>query len=170
MIYDTIDRLAFYEPLLPGTALIKSFLEREDLAELKNGKYELDGDNLYASIDSYFTHPIDVSRFEAHQRYADLQILIDGHHSFEKGKNTLSEKCGDRELCGVSSPSSLLTITTAYDAEKDILFGQATNAGWVNITRTHFAVFFPNDAHLPGCHPLGRILPPVRKCVFKIKI
>lgn len=170
MIYDTIDRLSFYEPLLPGIRLVKGFLESPDIPEIANGRYDLDGENLYASIESYYTHPVDISRFEAHRRYIDLQILVEGRHIVTKSGIVSEERCGDFELCGVSSPVGSLSVTTPYDEQKDILFGQAAKAGWVNLTKTHFAVFFPNDAHLPGCHPLGRILPPVRKCVFKIKI
>jgi hypothetical protein len=54
------------------------FLSNPDLKELETGRYDIDGDNLFAKVDEYETRDEPDTRYEAHRRYADIQYLIKG--------------------------------------------------------------------------------------------
>ncbi len=151
MIYDTLYRLAAYAPLLPRLALAAEFASRRDLASLPDGRVDLDGDAVYASIATYETKAPDPARFEAHRRYADVQFLV----------------AGEGERCGIAVPASALDVNEPYDAARDILFGSAASFDWLTLDTRHFALFLPNDAHLPG-RLLADAPSTVRKCVVKI--
>lgn len=158
MILDSVDRLPLYAALLPGAGRVLGFLGRRDLGDLPDGRVEIDGGRLYASIESYAPRDADLSRFEAHRRHIDVQILVGG----DGGD-------GAFELCGVA-PARELSAVTPYDEAGDIFFGRAAEASWIRVTRRRFAIFLPGDAHLPGRRPAGLVLPPVRKCVVKIPV
>ena len=73
MIYDTIENLAQYAPLLPGLEKAAAFLARKDLAQLPDGRVEIDGDRVFANLQTYDTKAIDMRGFEANRAYADVQ-------------------------------------------------------------------------------------------------
>jgi len=54
------------------------FLATTDLAALPKGRHELDGTNLYASVDEYLSREPEDCRLEAHRKYADIQYVISG--------------------------------------------------------------------------------------------
>ena len=151
MIYDTLANIGKYAAIIPHISVIRDFLSR-DLASLPDGRYAIDGDNVFANISSYSTKRIEDGVFEGHRKYADIQFLIDGD-----------------ELCGIVPGCEWLKENTAYDEGKDIRFF-ATPAAFsqVPLTTMHFAFFAPSDAHMPGIAPGA--MRRVRKCVIKVKI
>jgi len=151
MIYDTIDRLAAYAPILPRLALAAEFASRTDLASLPDGRVAIDGDAVYASVATYETKAPDPTRFEAHRRYADVQFLI----------------AGEGERCGIALPTAALAVNEPYDEARDVLFGTAASFDWVTLDTRHFALLLPDDAHLPGRF-LADAPTTVRKCVIKV--
>ena len=55
------------------------FMRRPDLASLKPGRYEIDGDNMWAMIQEAKLTPFgDVQRAEVHGKYIDIQAPLDG--------------------------------------------------------------------------------------------
>ena len=88
MIYDTLENLSNYAALLPGLEKAAAFLSRTDLAQLPDGRVEIDGDRVFANIQTYATKHIDMRGFEAHRKYVDVQVVIGG----------------EGELCGVAVP------------------------------------------------------------------
>ena len=152
MIYDAIENLAQYAPLLPGLEKAVAFVSRKDLPQLPDGRVEIDGDRVFANVQTYDTKAIDMRGFEAHRKYADIQIVIGG----------------EGELCGVALPTEEQTIVTPYDEAKDVLFCAPPLCEWFRLTPGFFAIFLPQDAHEPG-RQLGEVAN-VRKCVVKIRL
>lgn len=149
MVYDSIERLALW---LPRCTKAAEFAVKTDFASLPDGRVEL-GDGIYANIQTYTANPPDFSRFEAHRKFADVQFLVgDGY-----------------EDCGICIPTASLDVNVPYDEEKDILFGAADVRSFVRLTRRNFALFLPDDAHMPG-RRLDSAAVEVRKCVIKIPV
>ena len=70
---------AKYESLHPRFAKAFAFMRRADLAKLKPGRYEIDGDTMWAMIQEAKLTPFgDVQRTEVHGKYIDIQAPLDG--------------------------------------------------------------------------------------------
>jgi YhcH/YjgK/YiaL family protein len=109
------------------------FLSQNDLANLPDGRAIIDGENVYAEVQSYDTKPQSEAKYEAHRRYIDVQFVVSGE-----------------EYIGWS-PIEKLNITTPYNTEHDYLLGNAP-ANEVTLVRLNvgqFAVLYPFDAHAP---------------------
>ncbi len=136
MIYDSLDQLSRYARLAPGVwEKVGAFLAGCSL-DTPNGRHELDGDRVYASIQDYETHPVNPDKLEIHHKYIDIQLLLSGEESIL-----------------VRSVDKLET-TLAYDAGRDIAFFRlpAGDADSIPVTLVpgKFAVFFPEEGHMPG--------------------
>jgi YhcH/YjgK/YiaL family protein len=124
-----------------------AYLKETDLNTAKPGKYPIDGENVYATITEASTKELDSSKFEAHQKYVDIQYVIKG-----------------KELIGVS-PLSTLTVVQAYDPSKDIGFHMGEGKYYEAQPGTFF-IFFPKNAHRPGLKV--KDLNVVKKLVIKV--
>ncbi|MDX9881899.1 MAG: YhcH/YjgK/YiaL family protein [Prolixibacteraceae bacterium] len=127
-----------------------TFLATNDLSKLELGKHELDGSNLYISVDEYLTKDEEDSRFEAHRKYADIQYLISGE-----------------EQIGVTVLENT-TETISYDNTKDVVFLTTEQNNYRLALPEKFFVFLPGDAHRPGVKVANNIK--VRKIVVKVRI
>jgi biofilm protein TabA len=119
--------------------------------DIADGRYELEGDRLFALVQSYTTVPAAEKRFEAHHRYIDIQFL----HSGE-------------EFIGYA-PLASLTAADEFNPKKDIGFFHEPAASTPCVLHAgDFAIFFPQDGHKPGCALRGPAA--VRKIVLKIAV
>lgn len=127
------------------------FLKSNDLADLKPGKHPIDGDNLFALVAENAVKDLDSTRFEAHQRYADLQYVVAG-----------------RELIGLV-PLEDAKVLVEYDPKNDIGFWEAKSVKFdmMDATPDRFFVFFPRNAHRPGIINGDSS---VKKIVLKLKL
>ena len=57
MIYDSLKHLAAYKGIHPGIYRGLELLRDTDFSKLEDGRYEVDGDDLFYSIQSYQTNP-----------------------------------------------------------------------------------------------------------------
>ena len=150
MIYDRLEnvRLYFGEGSALGKAL--SWAQKFDASQ-GEGRHEIDGDNMYAMVMRYDTKAPSEQKFEAHQKYIDVQLLLEGE-----------------EIMDVSIDEGGVSIN-GYNGEKDAeLWMQADNHCSVVLKPGRFAVLYPDDKHRPGCHLDGK--KSVRKMVIKVKI
>ncbi len=129
------------------------FLQREGWRDCINGKISIEGDSVYALLQSYETKTPNVTvPFEGHRKYIDIQYVIEGRETI---------------YC---QPTSSLTSTIPYDDAKDIWFCQSSlrEASVVVLEAGQLAVFFPEDAHAPT-QAAGTPMP-VRKIVVKVAV
>lgn len=127
------------------------FLKSSDLTALELKRYDIDGDNLYAPVSEYLTKNEEDARYEAHQKYIDIQYVVSG-----------------KELIGVAPVSQKKDVLEAYDSTKDIEFLTVTGGENRPALPDKFFIFFPDDAHRPGLKDGENS--PVRKVVVKVKI
>jgi len=122
---------------------------------LKSYKFEKAGDRIYIDGDKLFVIPaLDKARskdnafLEAHNRYIDIQICLEGH-----------ETMGWRSRTDCHSPKS------TFDIEKDIIFYNEKPLFLFDLPAGSFAIFFPEDCHAPLIGE-GEI----RKIIFKVEV
>ncbi|MGA2171420.1 MAG: YhcH/YjgK/YiaL family protein [Sedimentisphaerales bacterium] len=151
MILDRIENAHLYAGLNAGFAKAFEILTDKTLSQKQDGKYAVDGDKIYYTIQRYTTKPMSEGKLEAHCKYIDIQFLLTGV-----------------ELLGYA-PLKGLTIAEEYNPQKDIAFFNAPKEiTKVKLEPGLFCILFPSDAHLPGCQLAGPT--EVRKVVIKIQI
>ena len=105
-----------------------------------------------AIVLEYETKQVNEYGFEAYRKNIDIQYLLRGE---------------ERIAC---MPIEKLTVTEPYDEAKDAAFyaAEGVRAQEMTIGDGYFAIFFPQDGHMPQ---LSIAEPqPVRKIVVKVMI
>jgi len=149
MIIDKLQNAFLYYGISEKIATSLKYLENNDLSEFQNGKYEIENDEIFVIIQDYNSKPLSEGKFEAHRKYIDIQYIIKG-----------SEKMGYTNVHKLKS-------STEYDEDKDIIFVEG-GGDFVTANEGFFAVFMPEDAHLPGIK--SKTSEYVKKAVIKIKV
>ena len=155
-----VDRLSNWRRYTGLEELRPAFewLDRHAGETLPEGRLDIDGDRLFALPQSYAPKPVEGARFESHRRYADVQYIA-----------------GGAEMIGYA-PTDTLELEAPYDPEKDIaFFAQPARYTPIALPAGCFAVFYPEDAHMPCCRldadaTLRSTSEPVRKIVLKVKL
>ena len=125
------------------------YLTSQDLSGLQAGIYELDGKDVYASVQEYNSKNPEDALYESHKTYTDLQYIITGE-----------------ELIGLTDLSAT-TVKTPYDTGKDVAFYHAEKGRPLLAKPGTFFLFFPDDVHRPSMKVNENA--PVKKLVIKIK-
>ena len=146
MIVDSLAGCRRYIALHPGLARAFDVLATGNVAALAPGRHPIDGDRLYVSIDHRDGRGRDGARLEAHRRYLDVQLTIDG-----------AEEIGWAPRASCRQPAG------EFDEAKDIGFFDDRPDTWVFVPPGRFAIFFPEDAHAPLA---GRGL--LKKAIVKV--
>ena len=125
------------------------FLLKTDLGCLNEGKYNLLDDGTYATITDYQTKDQDTAKYEAHQKYVDIQFVVSGDEYIE------------------ILPLDMLEEKPDYDSTADIKFFESTKNGEMRYAdNTCFFIFFPENVHKP-CLQTDSVKT-VRKLVVKV--
>lgn len=132
MILDILDRIDRYLPLNKGFEKAGNFLLRKDLKALPQGRYEIDGDFVYAMVAKDRGRKQEGALLETHDTYIDIQMVL-------SGVDTMGWK--PRAAC--STPDG------PYDPDRDIRFYQDAPDMFIPVLPGAFAIFFPEDAHMP---------------------
>ena len=148
MIIDQTANFKEYVSLHPRFRRACDYLLGMDLAGIPVGRYEIDGENIYAMVQEYQTRPHAQGFWEAHRRYIDLQVVIQG-----------AEKVGYANIKRLSQGE--------YDPARDFLalFGEGD---FFTLKEVDFALFLPQDAHMPGLAVEASA--PIKKIVIKIAV
>lgn len=132
MILDIIDNAEQYKKIHRGFVQAFDFLDRPDLVRMAPGRYEIAGDSLYASISLDDGGEREKGVLEVHEKYIDIQMVLQGFDDI-----------------GWAPRSSCSQPLGKYDPADDIQFFQDIPHTWLGLRPGSFAVFFPEDAHLP---------------------
>jgi len=128
------------------------FLRRPALPALPEGRVEIEGDRVFALVQRYVTAAADLPKFEAHQKYIDVQYIVEGE-----------------EIIGWA-PLERMKITNAYDSDKDFCFGTVAPGLWtpVYLKQGQLVVLWPEDGHAPKL--AGGAASQVMKIVVKVAV
>jgi YhcH/YjgK/YiaL family protein len=149
MILDQIQNIESYAGLLPRIMQGLQFLANFEPEMFVPGKKEIDGAALFVLFQEYTSKALSEGKWESHQRYADIQFIFKGQ-----------ERIG-------YAPRSSLSETTAYNARDDYALHEGEGM-YLEMKEGWFAVFFPQDAHMPGI-AVGQSSQ-VQKIVLKIEL
>lgn len=149
MIKDRLTNAKVYYLLSENLKKGFIWLKNTNLESINDGKYEIDGEKVYANVQTYKTKTD--ANYESHRNYIDIQYMINGE-----------------EKVGVTDLSNCQTCIE-YDREKDLEFYTATNKEeYVSLNKGEFIVLYPHDAHKPSIASSEPIT--VKKVVVKVAI
>lgn len=151
MILDNIKNIQGYEGCGFDSRKVLDFVERAGKEKLPEGRYELDGDNLFAMIQVYETKEREECLYEAHRLYGDIQYMLEGSEM----------------IYGACTDS--LQVVEDRTPQADILFyDRAEEEAALTVKEGYFAIFMPQDGHMPCCTNGRKQM--VKKIVFKFRV
>lgn len=132
MILDVLDNADRYLTLNKGFRNGFAFLMRSDLKNLAPGRHEISTDRVFALVEDAPGRKKEEAELEAHEKYIDIQLVVTGTDNMGwKRKETCKH------------------VSRAYDASKDYQFFKDEPDLWLPVSAGMFAIFFPEDAHMP---------------------
>lgn len=126
------------------------WLRETDLETIAPGRYDIQGDEIYASVQEYDTVPETGKKFESHKKYFDVQYVVKGYEKFG--------------ICRTDG----LTLSESYDDRDLYFYNEPADSGYLVLGPGDMAVVAPEDAHKPGCS-LNKA-ESVRKIVIKVEV
>ena len=149
MIYDHISNIALYKSLSPNIVLGLDFLKQMK-PDTDVGTYQINH-RVKVIVSEYETKMENEYGYEAHRNNIDIQYLLSGEERI------------------AYSPIERLNETKAYSDENDAAFYTSDLKPLeITIGNGYFAVFFPQDGHMPQLcvdKPMK-----VKKVVVKVEI
>ena len=149
MVVDTIENAHLYKDLGDKIKRAFEYLEATDFELLASGKYNVDGEDIFAIVNKYETKDKSDCEQEAHRRYIDIQYIIKGS-----------------ELFGYTPLTNQLPITD-YNAENDFAVYKE-ELSYLKLEAGMFIIFYPTDIHQPEVRVYEPML--VKKVVVKVRI
>lgn len=147
MIIDTIENLSNYASLNPLFADVVAFLNANDLQTMEPGKYPIKDKDLFLNLQVAKQRTKETAFLETHIEMIDIQIPVSAAETF-----------GYTPLCDLPA--------FEYNAEKDITkYGDTQPQTFVTVQPGQFAIFFPQDGHMPCITDV----PEIKKAIFKVK-
>jgi len=149
MIIDKIENAHLYAKTHIRIHTALEYIKKTNFLELANGKYEINGDKIFAIVNEYETKKPAKNLLESHKKYIDIQFLVEG-----------TEQIGFTSLYN-QKPVKLYDNTDDY-----MLFNEPYNL--ITLNKGMFAIFYPDDIHLPGL--IANNPSKVKKVVVKVKL
>lgn len=147
MVFDTLENAAKYAVLNERFAMAIEFLQKK-APFLDLGRYELDGENVYATIVEVDLKNEKDARLEVHDKYIDVQAVLKGSETY-----------------GFAVRKDCKKPIGQIDPQKDILFFEDPKQTHFTANAGQFMIFYPSDAHAPLIGH-GKVL----KAIVKVKI
>lgn len=152
MIFDKLKNCKMYYGLNPRFEQAFAFVQKAIDENYNVGRYEIDGKNVYALVQSYDSKQKEDSIFEGHRNYIDIQCVIEG-----------TETMGCMEI-------SNAVVNKEYNPEIDAaLYDKSDIATYSIAGKGDFCIFYPHDIHSPGV-AWNNIPSKVKKIVVKVHI
>lgn len=122
----------------------------KNLGTLAAGKYELEGDLMFALVQEPTTQPTIKQKPESHETYTDIQYLASGEEKIGVVRHAADYKVMENKI----------------DSHDVMFYEHIANETELLLNPGMFAVFFPSDIHRPCCSVNGDS--PLKKVVIKI--
>ena len=149
MIYAKNSDALSYRGIHPNLDLALEHIQPEFLGRVGGQRVELRGSDVYATRFTYETVPDEESFFEAHKKYLDIHIMVEGSEGVE-----------------IAPPAELAEFDRVEANDFYAYRGLAHHK--LTLSPGEFLVVFPNDAHrIKMCLEQPET---VSKVVFKVRI
>jgi biofilm protein TabA len=126
------------------------YIRATDFSGLDLGKYEIEGEQMFALLQEVTTKRWEQQRPESHRSFIDIQYLIEGE-----------------EVIRVSPLSENAIVSEeAFEARDIAFYEKVDNENSLLLQPGDFTVFYPTDIHRPCCSPSQD--KKIRKVVIKI--
>lgn len=150
MIFGNIKNESAYEFLPESIKKCFNYFREHDMASYDKGSYEIDGRDFFVNIENYTTVKREERFWEAHRKYIDVHMMIDGQETIDI--NFLDNM-----------------NQTSYDEAKD--FAQAegsANASVMLKDKGDFLICYPEDVHRTAiiCDAPNKL----KKAIFKVRL
>ena len=147
MIFDVIERLELYAPIIPELRDVAREIERKDFISREDGTYYTENGVRYF-LQSFLSDP-DKEMYEVHEKFIDVQIVLSG-----------------REMLKATTYEAKLPENFRKENDFGSKKEDKPEIGMV-LTPGRFALLLPGEPHLPGLS-MSETPENVRKAVFKI--
>ncbi|MBR5472526.1 MAG: YhcH/YjgK/YiaL family protein [Clostridia bacterium] len=152
MVFDNIKNCELYYGMHPRFREGFDFIKKAIAENLPDGKYEIDGKELWASVQEYTSKLESEAKAEAHKNYIDIQYIVSGVEVIE----------------GFDIDKA--TEKSEYNDVKDVMFYENYALSTKGIlSADEYGIFFPRDVHKPGMCLCGNQAT-VKKIVVKVKV
>lgn len=152
MVLDNVKNSNLYLNLNDKFKAAFDFIDKAASENYDVGKYEINGQELYANIDEYNTKLAVNGKFEGHKKYIDIQYVVSGVEAM---------KVADIKNMVANPQDNTPNDCTFYE--------DSELASVIIVEQGNFAIFYPNDIHMPGL-ALNDAPSKVKKIVVKVKI
>ena len=147
MIFDTLENLELYFPLIDKLEVIADTMDHDDVYDKEPGSYTTRDSKVTYEVKSYITSEAD-KPFEFHKLHTDVHIVLSGQELLSTSWRELQRNC------------------TAFDEKNDFGLFTAEPITVLQGAQGRFAVFFPGEPHKSGIAAGEPGI--VKKVVFKI--
>ena len=149
MIFDSVGNAAVYRGVGARFAAALDFIALFD-PSTPDGRISLEGDDLFALVQSYQTGAPDTKPFESHRIYADLQFVAVGEEII------------------YTAQLDRLQVTTPYSVNNDAALYTGPDDTPLRLRPGDFCVLWPQDGHKPCCQ--AHTSTKVKKVVVKVRL
>lgn len=153
MFYGNINDIKKFKNLYPARILeALNYLHDNDFSKKNTGRYEIDGDKMFAIVVDLTTVAFANQKPESHKKYIDVQYIVQGS-----------------TIMGVTRDAGVHPIVESLDDKDCYYYDKVDNELQLVMSKGDFAVFFPFDIHRPDCQ-YDQNADAIRKVVVKVAI
>lgn len=149
MIFGNIKNLYEYDYLQSDIKRCFEYASSNDLLNYDNGSYEIDGKNIFVNIVEYETTDFENRFWEAHKKYLDLHLMLDGQEQIDVN---FIDNMEQKE----------------FVENDDFLPLEGEKNSCVLLNKGDFLICYPNDAHRTAVKV--KETQKIKKAIFKIII
>lgn len=148
MILDSLENLKNYAGMNPHFPKAIEFILNTDLATLPLGRNEICGDDVFANVMEVKPRCKEEVPIEIHRKYIDIQIPLTAD-----------------EVMGFIPKSELPEGDYSEENDAALYPVGMLATDYVNVKRSMFAMFFPQDGHAPAVTPVA-----LKKVIVKVAV
>lgn len=160
MIYGELEHLDHYlrniqdKPLYQALSHLQELYQghKEKMASLQFPKEVMEGEGFRYFLVSFTTQEEKQKRFEAHKKFYDIHVVLEGEESVQ--------------VCDISKLENLSEYTD------DIYFGDCSSRSVFQgkLRAGSFLIVFAEDAHKVGYHEEKEVPASVKKLLYKVAV
>ncbi|UDN60550.1 YhcH/YjgK/YiaL family protein [Clostridioides sp. ES-W-0016-02] len=149
MIFGSINHSKTYSTLHEDLLKCFEYVKENSLIDYEKGTHTIDGDDIFVNIVEYKTCEKEERFWEAHKKYIDVHLMLDG--------------CERIDLNFIENLEQ-----KTYEEDSDFLPLDGKNNGYVELRKGDFLVCYPEDAHMTAIKVSEK--ENIKKAIFKVLV